>query len=473
MNKLKGTTMVYKIRELIKTTQLALLTLTASLSFANSLDNVTAVPTLAPVLKNAMPAIVNVAVQGIIPSGFANSEEETADNQDQSPQQEALPEKPRKFQSLGSGVIVDPQHGIIITNDHVIRNANLITVTLNDGRRLKAKLIGGDSQTDIAVLKIEAKNLKSLPIGDSDKAEVGDFVVAIGNPFGLNSVGNSQTATFGIISATKRSDLHIEGVENFIQTDAAINPGNSGGALVNAAGELIGINTAILSPYGGNVGIGFAIPINMAKDVAQQLIKYGSIHRGLMGIFVQHLTPELAQAMGYSEDLQGAIVSQVNQDSPAEKAGLKPGDIITQINDTKITQATQVKTTIGLLRVGNEAKITVQRDGKELSLNAVVTDIKKHEQRLQASNPFLYGLALKNFEQDSSVHGHVVGIQVVGASENSAGWRAGLRPGDVIISANKKETVNVKSLQTIASEQKQQLLVQVLRGPGALYLLIV
>ena len=188
---------------------------------------------------------------------------------------------------------------------------------------------------------------------------MGDFVVAIGNPFGLNSFGNSQSATFGIVSALKRSDLNIEGVENFIQTDAAINPGNSGGALVNAKGELIGINTAILSPYGGNVGIGFAIPINMAKDVAQQIIKFGSIHRGLMGIFVQHLTPELAQSMGYPEDFQGALVSQVNPNSPAELAGLKAGDIITQINDTKITQATQVKTTISFLRVGSTAKMMI------------------------------------------------------------------------------------------------------------------
>lgn len=429
-------------------------------------------PTLAPVLKQAMPAIVNIAVQGVIQSPATTDEEDNA--QKQNPENSQLtPEKTRKFQSIGSGVIIDPKNGVILTNDHVIRNATLITVTLNDGRRLKARLIGSDSETDLAVLKIDAKNLKSLPIGDSDKAEVGDFVIAIGNPFGLNSFGNSQSATFGIISAMKRSDLNIEGVENFIQTDAAINPGNSGGALVNTKGELIGINTAIISPYGGNVGIGFAIPINMAQDVVMQLIKYGSIHRGLMGIYVQHLTPELAQAMGYAEDFQGALVAQVNENSPAEKAGLKPGDIITQINNTKINQATQVKITISLLRVGSDAKITINRDGKVMTLNAIVTDIKKHEQKLQSNNPFLYGLALKNFEQDTPLHGNIIGVQVVGASENSAGWRAGLRPGDVIISANKHPTSSVKALQSIASQQKKQLLVQVLRGPGALYLLII
>ncbi|QDP72794.1 Do family serine endopeptidase [Legionella israelensis] len=442
-------------------------------SYAVNNSDPALLPSLAPVLKNAIPAIVNVAVQGYLPDSASSAMGNDNEDEDDKPNRPSqMPQKPRKFQSIGSGVIVDPQNGIIITNDHVIRNASLITITLQDGRRLKAKLIGGDSETDLAVLKIDAKNLKSLPIGDSDKLEVGDFVVAIGNPFGLNSFGNSQSATFGIISALKRSDLNIEGVENFIQTDAAINPGNSGGALVNNKGELIGINTAIISPYGGNVGIGFAIPINMAKDVAQQLLKYGSIHRGLMGIFVQHLTPELAQAMGYPSDFQGALVSQVNENSPAEMAGLKAGDIILQINDTKITQASQVKTTIGLLRAGSEVKLTVQRDGKQLTLNAVVTDIKKHEQKLQSNNPFLYGLALRNFEQDSPLHGNITGIQVVGASENSAGWRAGLRPGDIIVSANKKPTSNIKTLQQIAQQKKDQLLVQVLRGPGALYLLI-
>ena len=430
-------------------------------------------PSLAPVLKTAMPAIVNVAVQGVVPNGLINAEEEEDTPQLPERTPGPLENKPRKFQSIGSGVILDPAHGYIITNDHVIRHANLITITLNDGRRLKAKVIGSDSETDIAVLKIEAGQLKSLPIGNSDTIEVGDFVVAIGNPFGLNSFGNSQSATFGIVSAMKRSDLNIEGIENFIQTDAAINPGNSGGALVNVKGELIGINTAIISVFGGNLGIGFAIPINMAKDVAQQIIKFGSVHRGLMGVFVQHLTPELAQAMGLPEHFQCALISQVNEGSPAEQAGLKPGDVITQINDTKINQATQVKTTISLLRVGSEVKIVVNRHGKTVQLNALVTDVKKQEQKLQSSNPFLYGLSLRNFEQDSPLHGHILGVQIVGAAENSAGWRAGLRLGDVIISANNQPIQDTSSLQKLARQEKKQLLVQILRGPGALYLLIV
>lgn len=466
---------------MIKHSKLTLGALLIFFSFNIFADNdlPPSLPTLAPVLKNTMPAIVNVAVQGEIPGvpqSMANENDnqdipqETQNNRDNS---NAQYDKPHKFQSIGSGVIIDPDNGIIITNDHVIRYANLITVTLNDGRRLKARLIGGDSETDVAVLKIDAKNLKSLPIGDSDKIEVGDFVIAIGNPFGLNSFGNSQSATFGIVSAMKRSDLNIEGIENFIQTDAAINPGNSGGALVNTRGELIGINTAIISMYGGNVGIGFAIPINMARDVAQQILKYGSVHRGLMGIYVQHLTPELAQAMGYSEDFQGALISQVNADSPADLAGLKAGDVITQINDTKITQASQVKTTISLLRVGSTAKIITKRANKDITFNVIVTDAKKHEQQLQSKNPFLYGLALRDFEQDTPLQGHVVGAQITGASELSAGWRAGLRPGDVIISANNQPVKTAKDLQVIAQQKNKQLLVQILRGSGALFVLII
>lgn len=445
------------------------------ISFISFSEEIRPLPSLAPVLKNAMPAIVNVAVQGILPSMPTSTEDE--DNNNQQPKAPPMPngDKAKKFQSMGSGVIIDPQNGIILTNEHVIRNGMVITVTLIDGRRLKAKLIGSDSEADVAVLKIDAKNLKSLPLGDSDKLEVGDFVVAIGNPFGLNSFGNSQSATFGIVSAMKRSDLNIEGIENFIQTDAAINPGNSGGALVNTKGELVGINTAIISMYGGNVGVGFAIPINMAREVAEQLIKFGSIHRGLMGIFVQHLSPELAQAMGYSEDFQGALIAQVNENSPAELAGLKAGDVIIQINDTKINQATQVRNVISMLRVGSIAKIKVKRNGQEMVVTANVTDAKQLEQQLQSKSPFLYGLALRNFEQDSPMHGHVVGVQVVGASENSAGWRAGLRPGDIIIAANKQPIVDAKALQSVAAKQtnSKSLLVQVLRGNGALYILII
>lgn len=453
----------YWLRQFVMTLCLACL--------CTTLAHAELLPSLSPILKRSMPAIVNIAVQGVLPGGpFAATDDEESSAVPPSP---IASSRLRKFQSIGSGVILDPSNGIVITNDHVVRHATVIMVTLNDGRRLNAKLLATDHETDIAVLKIDANNLKSLPIGDSDKVDVGDFVVAIGNPFGLNSFGNSQSATFGIVSAIKRSDLNIEGVENFIQTDAAINPGNSGGALVNTNGELIGINTAIISNMGGgNIGIGFAIPINMVRDVVQQLLKYGSIHRGLMGVFVQPLTPELAQAMGYQETLQGALIAQVNESSPAEKAGLKSGDIITMINDTPITQASQVKTVISLLRVGSHAKITVMRQGKASTLDAIVTDLKQHEQSLQTNNPFLYGLTLRNFEQDSPIHGHIVGVQLTDASETSAGWRGGLRPGDIIISANHQQTTTVKTLQSVAQQAKSRLLLQVIRGPGALFLIV-
>lgn len=458
----------------ILTTGACLLLLWQS-AWSSSVDQTKSFPSLAPMLERVMPAVVNVAVQGVISANdedYDDNDEDASPNKRQAPPPPRQHNRPRKFESLGSGVIVDPKKGYVITNDHVIRHANSITVTLNDGRRLKAKLIGTDPDSDIAVLQIKANNLMSLAIGNSNKLKVGDFAVAIGNPFGLNSFGNSQTATFGIISALQRSDLQIEGVENFIQTDAAINPGNSGGALINTQGELIGINTAILAPYGGNVGIGFAIPINMAKDVMEQLIKYGSIHRGLMGIFVQHISPELAHAFGLPESTKGALVTQVNQESPAQRAGIRPGDIITSINNQKITEATQVKTIIGLLRVGSKVKLDILRNKNPIELFAVVSDVRKHEEKLQSNNPFLYGLAMRNFDQESPLHGYVVGIQVVAASDKSSGWRAGLRPGDVIVSADNHPVNSIKDLQKRADAADKQLLVHVLRGPGSLFLVL-
>lgn len=427
-------------------------------------------PSLAPVLKMVMPAIVNVAVQGTAPGQFYIPS--PRDNLDRHMPPPGATPQPRKFSGIGSGVIIDPEHGLVVTNSHVIRNADLITITLNDGRHLKARKIGEDPATDVAVLQVKTDNLQSLPVGNSDNVQVGDFVIAIGNPFGLNSLGNNQTATFGIVSANKRSDLNLEGIENFIQTDAAINPGNSGGALINTRGELVGINTGIISPSGGNIGIGFAIPINMVKDITEQILRYGSVQRGVMGIFVQHLTPELAVAMGYSPDQQGALITQVNRDSTAQAAGVQVGDIITKINTTAITQASQVKATVSLLRAGSKANLHILREGKAKDISVLVTDFKKHEQALQAENPFLYGLALRNFEQDAPPAGYVKGVMVVGALESSAGFRAGLRPGDVIISANRKSITKMEELQSIAKSNQKKLLLQVLRGDGALFVVV-
>lgn len=421
-------------------------------------------PSLAPMLDRVMPSIVNISVQGIL---------DAEDIAQESPKHRRKRQpNSKKFDSMGSGVIFDGKHGYIVTNAHVVHKAQVITVTLNDGRRVPAKLIGADSDTDIAVLQIKAENLQTLSFGDSQKLRVGDFVVAIGNPFGLNSFGRNQSATFGIVSALKRNTLNIEGVENFIQTDAAINPGNSGGALVTTSGELVGINTAILAPFGGNIGIGFAIPANMVDTVVRQLIQYGSVNRGLMGVFVQHLTPELSTAFGLKEGTQGALITQVNEGSPAEQAGLKAGDVIQKINDTTITDSAQVKTTIGLLRVGSKVRMVLIRDKKLISLNAIVASAKQQEKKIQQASPFLYGVGLTDFSQQSPLHGFIEGVQVTGASEQSAAWVAGIRPGDVITSVNGHSIKNLAELDKVVKSAKKQLLVRILRGPGALYLII-
>ncbi len=424
-------------------------------------------PSLAPMLQRVMPAIVNIAVQGEVGAYTVKPS-----NQKQRDDKRSQRKPGQPFSGVASGVIMNVAKGYIITNAHVVKSAKTVTVTLNDGQRLKAKIIGDDPDSDIAVIQIKAKNLKTLSLSNSDKVRVGDFVVAIGNPFGLNNFGGSnQSATFGIVSALQRSQLRIEGVENFIQTDAAINPGNSGGALINLKGELIGINTALFAPFDANIGIGFAIPINMARNIMRQIIKYGSVHRGLMGVIVQQLTPELAKAFNI-QDAKGALVSQVNIGSPAEKAGLKTGDVIQTINKIKITDASQVKNIVSLLRVGSHVSMQVLRGGNTVNIDARVIDMKKHREQQQAQNPFLYGIALKDFDQELPNHGHTKGIQVVGLSRNSAGWRAGLRPGDVIISANQTATTDLATLKQVAQKNKKQLLVHMLRGPVSLFMLI-
>ena len=261
------------------------------------------------------------------------------------------------FRGLGSGVIIDAEKGYVVTNNHVVDNADEITVKLTDGRELKAKKLGADEQSDIALLKIDPDNLTAVPLADSDKLLVGDFVVAIGNPFGL-----SQTVTSGIVSALGRSGLNIGGLEDFIQTDAAINRGNSGGALVNLKGELVGINTAIFGPNGGNVGIGFAIPANMMKNLVDQIIEFGEVRRGLLGILGADVDSGLSEAMNL-EVSKGAFVSEVNPDSAADKGGLEAGDIIIEVNDKEISGFQELRAKIGSMGAGAEVKLTLYRKG--------------------------------------------------------------------------------------------------------------
>jgi serine protease DegQ len=297
------------------------------------------VPSLAPLLKGVTPSVVNIAVMG------KNSDE---------------PEV------AGSGVIVDAKAGYILTNHHVIAHADRIVVTLKDDRKFDATLVGSDPDTDVALLKIAAQNLTALPLGDADRLEVGDYVLAIGNPFGLG-----QAVTSGIVSALGRTGLGLESYENFIQTDASINPGNSGGALVNLRGELIGINTAIFTPGGGNVGVGFAVPINMAESVMKQLVANGEVHRGRLGVQVKDLTPELAERMGVAAR-QGAVVDFVDVLSPAQKAGLALGDIILAVDGNPVHGAADLRNRVGLTPVGHKIQLSLLRDKAAKTLDVTI-----------------------------------------------------------------------------------------------------
>jgi Do/DeqQ family serine protease len=316
-----------------------------------------AVPSLAPMLSRVTPGVVNIAVRGKVKSENPLLQDPFFRRFFNLPQRQQTEE--RETQATGSGVIVDAAQGYVLTNGHVVDNATRIEVTTKDNRRLTAKLVGRDTETDIALLQIPSQNLVAVPMGDSDRLQVGDFVLAVGNPFGLG-----QTVTSGIVSALGRSGLGIEGYEDFIQTDASINPGNSGGPLVNLQGQVVGINTAILAPGGGNIGIGFAVPINMGRRVMDQIVRYGEVKRGRIGVAIQDLTPELAQAMN-TKQTNGAVIARVESGSPAEQAGLKSGDLVVAVNGTVVHSGTQLRNMIGLARIGDQVTLTLDRRGSE------------------------------------------------------------------------------------------------------------
>jgi Do/DeqQ family serine protease len=335
-----------------------------------------AVPSLAPMLSRITPGVVNIAVRGRVKEENPLLQDPFFRHFFNLPQNQQSQE--RETQATGSGVIVDAAQGYVLTNGHVVENATRIEVTTKDNRRLTAKLIGRDADTDVAVLQIPAGNLVAVPMGDSDHLQVGDFVLAIGNPFGLG-----QTVTSGIVSALGRSGLGIEGYEDFIQTDASINPGNSGGPLVNLRGECVGINTAILAPGGGNIGIGFAVPVNMARKVMEQLVRFGEVKRGRIGVAIEDLTPDLAQAMSTAHTT-GAVIARVDPASPAERAGLHTGDLVVAVNGVAVKSGTQLRNMIGLTRIGDNVELTVDRRGAERKVAVHVDPAGPSAQRQHA-----------------------------------------------------------------------------------------
>ena len=361
----------------------------------------------------------------------------------------------RQFKSAGSGVIVDAKNGYIVTNYHVVENASEITITLLDNRTFSAKVIGTDEGSDIALLQAKQPNLVAMPLGDSGRLEVGDYVLAIGNPFGLQ-----HTVTSGIVSALGRSGINPEGYEDFIQTDASINPGNSGGALVNLRGELVGINSAILSRSGGNIGIGFAIPVNMVKSVMAQLIKYGEVKRGVLGVNIYDVTPDIAKEFGLSET-SGALVAGVIQGSSAERAGVKTGDIITSINGIAMKGAGELRNAIGMLRVGDKVEIGLLRDGKARKMTALIADRADAE----TANAAVINKALDGAELADASDGG--GVLIKSIQDGSAAAQTGLRASDVVIGVGRTPITNTKALRD-AVKGANFLMLKVRRGTAVL-----
>jgi serine protease Do/serine protease DegQ len=425
---------------------------------------VSAPPTLAPMLRKVGPGVVNIAVRGTVQTALNPLFQDPLFRRFF-----GIPDIPaeQQFQAVGSGVIYDAAKGYIITNSHVVEHADSIMVKLSDRRQVKATLVGADKETDVAVLKIEADDLTALTLGDSSKLQVGDYVVAIGNPFGVG-----QTATFGIVSAVGRSGLGIESYEDFIQTDASINPGNSGGALFDLNGALVGMNTAILSQSGGNVGIGFAIPINMVKNVVEQLIAHGKVARGQLGVIIQDLTPQIAEAMGVKAT-GGAIVSQVLPDSAAAKAGLESGDIVTALDGKPLRDASELRNSIGLKPPGTTVELTVLRKGQERTIK-VLTQEPTPEKAVNApSGSPIDGVKLGAIPQDDPLYGQVKGVYVQEVADGSPAQAAGLEAGDIIMAANQKPVTAPKELLDIVAAGKGKvLLLNIRRGDTAIFLTI-
>ena len=452
-------------RTAIRTWSVLLLAMTSTVAFAQwpaELPTSGGRPTLSPLLKKVTPAVVNVGVKGSTSRRsnplyndpffrrFFNAPEQA-------------PTRPR--QSVGSGVIINANEGYVLTNHHVINNANEITVTLADGREFTAELIGSDEGTDVALLQVDADNLHELRLGDSDSVEVGDFVVAIGNPFGLG-----QTVTSGIVSALGRSGLNID-YEDFIQTDASINPGNSGGALIDFNGNLIGINTAIIAPSGGNVGIGFAIPAKIAKGIVTQLVEFGGVKRGVLGVMITTVTPALAEALDLNVE-NGALINQVVEESAAEAAGLQAGDVVIAVDGTPIDTAADLRNRIGLKRVNDDVNLNIIRDGKQKTINAKVGEPGATMLAGGTKIEKLKGAEFTNIPSEHPQQGQVEGVLVTKVESGSPAARSGLRQNDIVQTVNNRNVRSVDDLANILENVSATVVLKIRRGSSTIVIAI-
>ncbi len=426
-------------------------------------------PSLAPMLEDVTPAvvIVSTAQTAQVPRSLRFLDEDElrrffSDPSTQGQQQGSG----RQVRGMGSGVIVDAQEGYIVTNHHVIANADVINISLQDGREFKATLIGSDPSTDVALLQIEANDLVALDFAQIDNVRVGDYVVAVGNPFGIG-----QTVTQGIVSALGRGGLNNENYEDFIQTDAAINMGNSGGALVNLEGDLIGINTAIISGSGANAGIAFAVPVNMITAVMGQLEQYGEVRRGQLGVQIQDLTSAMESALQTGAG-KGALVTSVVPGSAAERAGLEVSDVIVAVNDQLVDSGRELRNIIGLLRLDQEVTLEVYRNGKKESIAAVIGSTQQNlaqndEPSIRSlSEPEFLGAQLRSLNDPragAANSGTRQGVEVVSVEAQSPAWMAGLRPGDVIYEVNRNEIANLRDFNALVAESDQVRALSVVR----------